>query len=84
MVNADGVSPHSLRKVYGVREYREHGMSAAQAGLQHSDIGTTELYVLSDWLTADNADEPLRRSDLSRILHFIADWLGIPRKEPLR
>lgn len=83
-INADGVSPHSLRKVYGVREYRAHGMSAAQAGLQHTDIGTTEIYVLADWLTAENADKPLLRSDMARILHYIADWLGIPKFQPPR
>ena len=83
-INADGVSPHSLRKVYGVREYRAHGMSAAQAGLQHTDIGTTEIYVLADWLTAENADKPLLRSDMARILHYIADWLGIPKAQPPR
>lgn len=83
-INADGISPHSLRKVYGVREYRAHGLSAAQAGLQHTDVGTTEIYVLSDWLTADNADEPLRRSDMARIIRFVAEWLGIPLKEPPR
>ena len=83
-VPSDGISPHSFRKVYGVREYRTHGISAAQAGLQHTDIGTTEIYVLSDWLTAENGDKPLLRSDMARILHYIADWLGIPRKEPPR
>lgn len=81
-ISADGVSPHSMRKVYGVREYRAHGMAAAQAGLQHTDIGTTEIYVLADWLTDENADKPLLRSDMARILHFIADWLGISKSAP--
>lgn len=83
-INADGISPHSFRKVYGVREYRAHGLAAAQAGLQHTDISTTEVYTMSDWLTAGNADEPLRRSDIARILHYIATWLGIPIDKPLR
>lgn len=81
---ADGISPHSLRKVYGVREYRAHGLGAAQAGLQHTDIGTTEIYALADWLTEENADKPLLRSDMARILHYVADWLGIPRDKPPR
>lgn len=83
-INADGISPHSLRKVYGVREYRTHGLVAAQVGLQHTDIGTTEIYALADWLTEENSDKPLLRSDMARILHYVADWLGIPRNEPPR
>ena len=82
--NPDGISPHSLRKVYGVREYHAHGISAAQAGLQHTDISTTEIYALADWLTDENADKPLLRSDMARILHYIADWLGIPKDRPPR
>lgn len=83
-MDSRGISPHSLRKAYGVREYRAHGLSAAQAGLQHTDIGTTEIYVLSDWLTGENADEPLRRSDMARIIRYIAEWLGIPLDGPQR
>lgn len=83
-INPDGISPHSLRKVYAVREYRAHGISAAQAGLQHTDLATTEIYALADWLTDDNANKPLLRSDMARILHYIADWLGIPKDRPPR
>lgn len=81
-LNPDGISPHSLRKVYGVNEYRAHGLAAAQAGLQHTDISTTEIYVLADWLTEENGNKPLLRSDLARVLHYIADWLGIPLQPP--
>lgn len=83
-LNPDGVSPHSLRKVYGVREYHDHGLAAAQAGLQHSDISTTEIYALADWLTAENADKPILRSDLARVIRYVADWLGIPIDRPPR
>lgn len=81
-VNPEGFSPHSFRKVYGVREYKRHGIGAAQAGLQHSDIGTTEIYALADWLTEENADKPLLRSDMARIVRYIADWLRIDIKSP--
>ena len=77
-----GFSPHSFRKVYGVREYHAHGLGAAQAGLQHSDIATTEIYALADWLTEENADKPLLRSDMARIVRYIADWLRIDPREP--
>ena len=76
----DGASPHSLRKVFAVREYKAHGMAAAQARLQHTDISTTELYTLSDWLTGENADKPLLRSDLPRILHYIEEFLFSSQK----
>lgn len=78
----DGVSPHSFRKVYGVQTYRKFGLRAAQAGLQHSDLSTTELYTMSDWLTGENANEPLRRRDLARILHYLAEWLGLDPEVP--
>lgn len=81
-ISPRGVSPHSLRKVYGVREYRAHGLAAAQAGLQHTDISTTEIYVLADWLTEENGSKPLLRSDLARIIRYIADWLDIPFQPP--
>ena len=81
-VNPDGLSPHSFRKVYGVTEYKRHGIGAVQAGLQHSDISTTEIYALADWLTAENADKPLLRSDMARIVRYIADWLHIDIKSP--
>ena len=83
-LNADGISPHSFRKVYGVREYKLHGLSAAQAGLQHSDIGTTEIYAMADWLSGENADEPLRRRDLAVVVRYIADWLQIDKNCPGR
>lgn len=83
-INSDGISPHSFRKVYGVREYHAHGIAAAQRGLQHTDIATTEIYALADWLTEENADKPLLRSDLGRVIRYIADWLGIPTERPPR
>lgn len=74
-LNPCGVSPHSFRKVYGVTEYHRHGIAAVRAGLQHSDIATTEIYALADWSTGENANRPLLRSDLPRILRYMAAWL---------
>ena len=72
-VPMDGASPHSFRKVFAVREYQEHGIAAAKAALQHTDLATTELYTLSDWLTDENADKPLLRADLPQILRYLEE-----------
>ena len=70
-IDPDGISPHSMRKVFAVELYKEEGAEAARRALQHSDLRTTELYVLSDWLTGKNADEPLLRKDIEKIVQEI-------------
>ena len=42
------VSPHSTRKTFAVELRKNEGIEAVQVALQHSDIGTTMLYALSD------------------------------------
>lgn len=76
-VSSAGVSPHSLRKVYAVRKYQSEGIDAARRALQHSDARTTELYALSDWLTGENAELPLRRKDLAMIIEKVLDAVGL-------
>lgn len=49
------LTPHSARKTYAVEEYHEHGINAAAAELQHSNIQTTLLYALSDTAYAPDA-----------------------------
>ena len=47
------VSPHSLRKVYAVTQYRKSGdMKKVQQLLCHSDEAVTAIYALADALTA--------------------------------
>ena len=70
-VPLDGVRPHSLRKVYAVREYHAHGLGAVSAALQHENMETTELYALSDWATGENAELPLLRGDIPRICQIL-------------
>ena len=77
-VNPEGASPHSCRKVYGVREYHAHGLTAVREGLQHSDARTTEIYALADWLSPENANKPILRGDIGVLIQYIADWLGKP------
>lgn len=64
----DGISPHSMRKVFGVETYRRDGMRATMAALQHTHEATTELYALSDFFAAENSNAPLLRRDLQLII----------------
>lgn len=46
------VSPHSLRKLYAVEQYDKHGdLARVQRQLNHDNINTTLLYVMSRDLT---------------------------------
>lgn len=76
-VPAEGVSPHSLRKVFAVRMYHERDIRAAQEALQHERMEVTEQYALSDWLTGDEAEKPLVRQDMVRIAQAVAYILGL-------
>lgn len=76
-VKPDGISPHSLRKCFAVELSREQGAEAARRALQHTDLRTTELYVLSDWLTGENAEKPLCRKDIAVIAEEIFQLLKL-------
>ena len=74
-VDPEGVSPHSLRKVFAVDTFKCEGAEQARRALQHSDLKTTELYILSDWTTGKNADKPLMRKDITKICEEIFEML---------
>lgn len=74
-LDSEGVSPHSLRKVFAVDTFKTEGAEQARRALQHSDLRTTELYILSDWTTGKNADKPLTRKDISKIVEEIFEML---------
>lgn len=42
------VAPHSSRKVYAVQVYKEKGLEACRQALNHSDVNTTLIYLLSE------------------------------------
>ncbi len=69
----DGVSPHSMRKSYAVELYRREGLQAASRALQHDRTSTTELYVMSDFLSPENENRPLLRKDFDVLVRFIAE-----------
>lgn len=75
-VDPEGVSPHTLRKVFAVELYREKGFKAVQTALQHTNGATTEIYSFADYATGANANEPLRRRDLQLIIKMVVEALG--------
>lgn len=79
-VDPDGVSPHSLRKVFAVELYREKGFQAVQDALQHRSAATTEIYSFADWSTGENAELPLRRKDMQLLVKMVIEALGGSRE----
>lgn len=75
-IEAEGVSPHSLRKVFAVELYREKGFKAVKEALQHRNAATTEIYSFADWSTGENAEAPLKRKDLQLIVKMVLEALG--------
>lgn len=78
-LDASGISPHSLRKVFAVELYREKGFKAVQAALQHRNAATTEIYSFADWSTGKSAELPLKRKDLQLIVNMVLEALGDTR-----
>ena len=72
-VDLEGLSPHSLRKVFAVELYREKGFQAVKEALQHSYSATTEIYTFADWNTGENASMPLTRKDLPLIVKMVLE-----------
>lgn len=79
-IDPDGVSPHSLRKVFAVELYREKGFRAVQDALQHQSAATTEIYSFADWSTGENAELPLRRKDMQLLVKMVIEALGGSRE----
>lgn len=80
-LDSEGVSPHSLRKVFAVELYREKGFKAVQNALQHESAATTEIYSFADWSTGENAELPLRRKDMQLLVKMVIEALGESREE---
>ena len=63
-LDPDGISPHSLRKVFAVGEYRAtHNLNKVRVHLQHDRIETTLLYALSDQLREEDETPYMAFSD---------------------
>lgn len=75
-IELEGLSPHSLRKVFAVELYREKGFQAVKEALQHNYSATTEIYTFADWNTGENASLPLTRKDLPLIVKMVLEAIG--------
>lgn len=75
-VDLEGLSPHSMRKVFAVELYRKKGFQAVQEALQHNYSSTTEIYTFADWNTGENANLPLTRRDLQLIVKMVLEAIG--------
>ena len=62
-----------MRKAYAVELYKREGLQAASRALQHDRTSTTELYVMSDFLSPENENRPLLRKDFDTLVRFIAE-----------
>ena len=75
-VDLEGLSPHSMRKVFAVELYRKKGFQAVKEALQHTYASNTEIYAFADWNTGENADLPLTRKDIQLIVKMVLEALG--------
>lgn len=73
---AKGVSPHSYRKTFAVDLFKREGVAAVMDALQHSNIHTTEIYALSDFISGANAEKPLLRKDIPYIVARVVEFLN--------
>lgn len=72
-LSPQGISPHSLRKVFAVELCARQGIGAVQKALQHSRVDVTEMYALADYLTPESTGKPLTRGDIPMILQLAVD-----------
>lgn len=79
-IDPEGVSPHSLRKVFAVELYRKSGFKAVQDALQHTNGATTEIYSFADWNTGESSELPLKRKDLQLVVRMVLEALGESHK----
>ena len=75
-LDPNGISPHTMRKVFAVELYRDKGFKAVQEALQHNNAATTEIYSFADWSTGDNTELPLKRRDMQLLVKMVIEALG--------
>lgn len=74
-INADGISPHSLRKCFAVALRHQAGIEAVKKALQHSSSAVTRVYAYADTVLQFDSDEPIRWRDVELIVDYILERL---------
>ena len=72
-ISGDGLSPHSLRKIFAVSLLHEKGLEAVQQALQHNNDAVTKIYAYADTVMKESPDEPIRWRDLETLVSYILD-----------
>lgn len=70
-IEADGKSPHSMRKIFAVDKAHEEGFEAAKEALQHSNDAVTRIYVYADKMMHAGSDEPIRWRDVEQLVDYL-------------
>lgn len=70
-IDADGKSPHSMRKVFAVDKAHEEGFAAAKEALQHANDAVTRIYVYADKMMHAGSDEPIRWRDVEQLVDYL-------------
>lgn len=74
-LDKNGLSPHSLRKVYAVHLRHEKGLEAVREALQHGSDEVSRIYAYSDTVTGFAPDEPIRWQDIDLLCDYIINRL---------
>ena len=74
-INADGISPHSLRKCFAVALRHQAGIEAVKKALQHSSSAVIRVYAYADTVLQFDSDEPIRWRDVELIVDYILERL---------
>lgn len=70
-IDPDGISPHSLRKVFAVELMHADGIRAVQEALQHSNQAVTRVYAYADTILRSDSDEAIRWRDLELVVDYV-------------
>lgn len=79
-IEADGISPHSLRKCFAVALMHTEGLEAVKKALQHTNDAVTRVYAYADTVLNFDSDAPIRWCDLAMLTEYIISVLNEKQK----
>ena len=86
-IDAHGIAPHTARKVFAVKDFRENGLGKTMHDLQHSSAATTLFYALSDdpipmiFRELNALREQIE--ELYELCDFICEKIGFDNEKPI-